>query len=130
MPADGRAFVREEFVADLYWTYLQRPADVDGLKFWVERIALQGRDGVREGFELSNEFAAHVADICTPGEPRSDVLWVMQDHQGSTRAMLNSAGQVVGRHDAQPFGNITGEANKGYGVPYPSINNLTISFRR
>jgi RHS repeat-associated protein len=108
----NRQRMDEEFVADLYWTYLQRPADVDGLKFWVERIALQGREGVREGFELSNEFAAHVADICTPGEPRSDVLWVMQDHQRSTRAMLNSAGQVVGRHDALPFGDTTGEANE------------------
>ncbi len=85
----------EEFVADLYWTYLQRPPDVDGLKFWVERIALQGRDGVREGFEVSNEFAAQVGGVCSPGEPRGEVLWVMQDHQGSTRAMLNPAGQVI-----------------------------------
>ena len=102
----------EEYVADLYWTYLQRPPDVDGLKFWVERIALQGRDGVREGFEVNNEFAAQVGGICTPGQPTGEVLWVMQDHQGSTRAMLNSAGQVVGRHDALPFGDTTGEGNE------------------
>ena len=42
----------------------------NGLKFWVERIALQGRDGVREGFEVSNEFAAQGGGVCSPGEPR------------------------------------------------------------
>lgn len=54
------------YVYDLYKAYLQREPDPPGWDFWTNQVAIGGRDNVRLGFELSQEFANKVASLC-PG---------------------------------------------------------------
>jgi hypothetical protein len=56
----------DDYVAEHYWTYLQRTPDWTGLVFWLERIAIHGMGLNAAGLGVSNEFAAQVGVICTP----------------------------------------------------------------
>jgi RHS repeat-associated protein len=52
-----------DFVRALYLSYLQRFPDPNELNAWVSLIPTIGRDGVRDGFAYSNEFAARVSNL-------------------------------------------------------------------
>lgn len=52
----------EDFVADLYYAYLQRAPDSDGYNFWLGVLrsdnaqGLNGREHLIQGFEWSGDF--------------------------------------------------------------------------
>jgi YD repeat-containing protein len=65
-PTSGK---EEAYVADLYWSYLQRGPDASGQSFWANNIRQtpQGQDGwlnALSAFESSSEFSTRVASIC------------------------------------------------------------------
>lgn len=62
-----------QYVADLYWSYLQRAPDAGGLNFWTNEFNNCGgnqacrdtkRVDLRRAFDVSGEFVAKVAILC------------------------------------------------------------------
>jgi YD repeat-containing protein len=62
-----------QFVYDLYKTYLMREPDGPGWIFWEGQCNAYGREAVRRGFDESIEFATRVAAITPSGSPSSTV---------------------------------------------------------
>ncbi|MCU1266971.1 MAG: repeat-associated core domain protein [Acidobacteria bacterium] len=52
-----------QYVADLYYTYLQRGPDDGGLNFWAGQVSSNGRAAVCNAFEGSSEFAGLVSTL-------------------------------------------------------------------
>jgi RHS repeat-associated protein len=100
----GRQRSDEEFVHDLYWGYLQRAADADGFLHWLDFTRTNGRAATITAFGQSTEFGNLVAALCTNNQLTGELHWVMTDHVGSVRVVLDSKGGVVGRRDNLPFG--------------------------
>lgn len=99
----------EQFVEDLYETYLHRASDSGGFAYWVNTL-LGGasRTQVRQGFSDSVEFRENVFALCWVAVSNAGLRYVFSDLQGSTRALMNNNGAgssaVVARHDYLPYG--------------------------
>jgi len=65
----ARARNDRDFVGDVYGAYLRRGpgGDSGGFNFWVGRLPVQGRDGVRAQFVPAAEFQARVAAVVNAG---------------------------------------------------------------
>lgn len=66
-----------QFVADLYYTYLQRGPDDAGLNWWAGQVPTNGRANVAMGFEVSSEFATLVSTLygtATSDNQRTDQI--------------------------------------------------------
>jgi RHS repeat-associated protein len=111
-----------DYVYDLYWGYLQREPDQGGWDFWTSQVAVNGRDNVRRGFDQSIEFQNKVASICPTTGAGGGLRYLLMDHQSSIRVVMDSAGNILARHDYQPFGEevwaATGQRTtaQGFGV--------------
>ncbi|HEX6045518.1 MAG TPA: DUF4214 domain-containing protein, partial [Pyrinomonadaceae bacterium] len=53
----GRGRLDDQYVDDLYRTYLMREADSAGRAFWITQVEPNGRENVRRAFEECPEFA-------------------------------------------------------------------------
>ena len=63
------------FVYDLFKTYLHREPDVAGWAYWEGQVPSQGRNNVREAFPASVEFMTEiVAKICPSGSGASTIM--------------------------------------------------------
>jgi len=69
----SRSRTNQEYVYDLYKTYLMREPDASGLAFWVGVCNSYGRENVRRAFDESSEFAGIVATFTPSGSPSSAV---------------------------------------------------------
>jgi RHS repeat-associated protein len=98
-----RARTDRDFVYDIYKAYLQREPDQGGWDAWTNAIPANGRPAVRQGFAASTEFGDNVGLLCATSGP-GGVRYLLMDHQGSTRVVMNEAGAVVARHDMMPYG--------------------------
>ncbi|HEY0171474.1 MAG TPA: DUF4214 domain-containing protein [Pyrinomonadaceae bacterium] len=81
-----------QYVTDLYYAYLQRAPDTQGLDHWVGQLA-NGRDNVCNAFEASAEFEALVStlygDASSDGERRDRIIHVF--HLGADGRIANSS---------------------------------------
>ncbi|MBA3711796.1 MAG: hypothetical protein H0W76_05005 [Pyrinomonadaceae bacterium] len=64
------------------------------------------------GLGVDNKLAQRTSVTGTGG---SVTLYYVADHQGSTRALVNAAGNVVERQEYDSFGNSTGSLLSRYG---------------
>lgn len=59
-----------QYVADLYNAFLRRAGDLDGVRYWIDRAAVYGREDARRQFAASPEFQSRVQAViaagCTP----------------------------------------------------------------
>jgi RHS repeat-associated protein len=98
---------RGQFVTDLYAGYLGRVPDGYGYQAWLNALNTgSSREDVRHGFAYSAEFQNDVGQLCVT-MTSSGINYVLQDLQGSTRAVMNNNGgcsTIVSRHDYLPFG--------------------------
>jgi YD repeat-containing protein len=62
----------EQYVHDLYRTYLMRAPDSGGWAHWTGDVGNVGRENVRRAFEECSEFAAILASIVPNGSPTSN----------------------------------------------------------
>lgn len=99
----ARARTDRDFVYDIYKSYLQREPDQGGWDAWTNAVPVYGRAAVRQGFVTSSEFGDNVALLCVTSGT-GGVRYLLMDHQGSIRVVMNEAGAVVARHDMLPYG--------------------------
>jgi RHS repeat-associated protein len=52
-----------QYVADLYYTYLQRAPDDSGLGWWAGQVPSSGRSNICNAFEASTEFATSISTL-------------------------------------------------------------------
>lgn len=71
----------EEYVKDLYRSYLFREPDSGGLAFWIGVCATNGREAVRAGFAWSIEFDVKVSGI-SPNSPAGGATVLADGLQG------------------------------------------------
>ncbi|HEV2863860.1 MAG TPA: RHS repeat-associated core domain-containing protein [Pyrinomonadaceae bacterium] len=100
----ARARTDQEFVADLYWGYLQRAPDAGGFLFWLDYVRVNGRAATITAFGASIEFGANVENLCETNEVTGQTHWLLLDHLGSVRVVTDASGAVIGRRDNLPFG--------------------------
>src|ERR1041384_6519897 len=69
-PASATDFSsRQSFVTDLYHAYLQREPDADGLAFWTQGVADNGRRNTIQAFVVCTEFAELVSQLYAGTRP-------------------------------------------------------------
>jgi RHS repeat-associated protein len=68
----ARNRTNQEFVYDLYKTYLNREPDQGGWNFWTGQVAANGRAAVRNAFATCSEFDLNVQGI-SPNSPPGGV---------------------------------------------------------
>lgn len=69
-PASATDFnSRQAFVTDLYHAYLQREPDADGLAFWTQGVADNGRRNTIQAFVVCTEFAQLVSQLYAGTRP-------------------------------------------------------------
>lgn len=62
----------EQYVYDLYTTYLMREPDGPGWQHWEDEVPIVGRENVRRAFEECPEFAGILASIVPNGSPTAN----------------------------------------------------------
>ncbi|HEU4435460.1 MAG TPA: DUF4214 domain-containing protein, partial [Pyrinomonadaceae bacterium] len=62
----------EQYVYDLYKTYLMREPDGPGWQHWEDEVPNVGRENVRRAFEECSEFAGILASIVPNGSPTAN----------------------------------------------------------
>jgi hypothetical protein len=69
-PANNNDFYgRQAFVTDLYHAYLQREPDADGLAYWTQGVANNGRRNTIQAFVVCTEFAELVSQLYAGTRP-------------------------------------------------------------
>ena len=65
----ARGRTDQQFVGDLYWTYLMRDPNNDqgGWNFWTSIVPSWGREGVRRAFDESSEFGTLMSNVVPNG---------------------------------------------------------------
>lgn len=81
----------------------QETAVYDGLGQRVRVLS----DGAAENL-IYDAFGRMIAEYGGQTSGAGGLEYVMMDHQGSTRVVMNGAGSVMARHDYQPFGEEVG----------------------
>ena len=90
-----------QYVTNLYEGFLQRGPDAGGLSFWAGQASLgQGRQNVLNAFATCPAFRE------LAGSLYRDVNWLVSDHLGTPRMVVDKSGSLAGikRHDYLPFG--------------------------
>lgn len=85
----------QQFVYDLYKTYLYREPDQSGWDFWTSQVPPNGRSNVRLAFEVSPEFGLRVGGISPfspPGGLTVAVDGLQQITYDSATNRINNAG--------------------------------------
>lgn len=111
-----------QYVWDLYKTYLMREPDSGGWAFWEALVPTHGREYVRRGFEESTEFATLSASITTTGSPSSNAISLIS----SQTEPRNQSGRGMLTRDASwsvPLLSLPGRAglNLGLVLSYSSM---------
>lgn len=71
----NRARSDEDYLSDLYWTYLQRAPDEGGYNFWLGVLrdqnaqGMNGRENMLSAFDQSTEFANLINSLEAPAPP-------------------------------------------------------------
>jgi len=63
----------QDYVSDLYHTYLLRSPDSGGWSYWEGQVPLIGRENVRRAFDECGEFVSDVATVSVSGSASSTV---------------------------------------------------------
>ncbi|MET0626523.1 MAG: DUF4214 domain-containing protein, partial [Pyrinomonadaceae bacterium] len=92
----------QQFVTNLYESFLQRGPDVNGLSHWTAQAGTtaQSRQLVLDAFAACDPFRE------LAGTLYRETFWLVGDHLGTPRMVADRTGSLAGvkRHDYLPFG--------------------------
>lgn len=92
----------QQFVTNLYESFLQRGPDAGGLAFWTGQAGTtaQSRQNVLNAFAGCDPFRELAATLYR------ETFWLVPDHLGTPRMMADRTGSLAGikRHDYLPYG--------------------------
>jgi len=115
-----------QYVTNLYEGFLQRGPDAGGLGWWSGQATVgQGRQNVLNAFAVSSAFRE------LAGTLYRDAYWLVADHLGTPRMVVNKSGTLAGvkRHDYLPFGEELGLiSGRTEVMGYSAIDNVRQKF--